>query len=187
MGLLKSILNVAVKAATDAIKEKMEAKEVKDEKSSGYSTSYGNYKKTYTSEHTAPEKTYNNDDDEILITNDYFEDILRTEFTQFTIEKQVPVTNLAGFASEYFQLYENRPLQAYKAEWGQPYTFVLKKAGIPVGVLMTGYGSCHSRQVKYLISRMYAKKMGLPYISFYLDMRNRREYVIDRIRKFMNA
>ena len=188
MGLFKSILDVAVKAATEAIKEKMEGKDAKDEKSGGYNTSYGNYNKSYKSEHTTPEKTtFNDDDDDVLITDDYFEEILHCEFPQYSIEKQVPVTNLAGFAADYFQLYQTRPMQAYKAEWGQPYTFVLKKAGIPVGVLMTGYGSCHSRQVKYLISRMYAKKMGLPYISFYLDMRNRREYVISRIRKFMNA
>ena len=119
--------------------------------------------------------------------NAYFKEILLSEFPTYTIRENVKVTDLAGFANDEFKLYKTRPTQAYKAEWGQPYTFVLKKAGIPVGVLMTGYGSCHSRQVKYLISRMYAKKMGLPYISFYLDMRNRREYVISRIRKFMNA
>ena len=32
---------------------------------------------------------------------------------------------------------------------------------------------------------MYAKKLGIPYINFYTQMPNEREYVIGRIRKLM--
>jgi len=52
---------------------------------------------------------------------------------------------------------------------------------------MLGAGDSHSRKVKYLISRMYAKKMGLPYINFYTQMPNERDYVVERIEKFMKA
>ncbi|MBO4753165.1 MAG: hypothetical protein J5543_01085 [Bacteroidales bacterium] len=182
MGLLKSLFNVAVKAANEYAKQKEEQQKYHKEESH-----YNREERQATSYTSNDANKFEDDFVAPADWNEYFEEILRTEFPQYTIEKQVPVTNLAGFAADYFQLYETRPMQAYKAEWGQPYTYVLKKAGIPVGVLMTGYGSCHSRQVKYLISRMYAKKMGLPYIGFYLDMQNRREYVVGRIRKFMNA
>ena len=116
----------------------------------------------------------------------YFREILDTAFTQYTVREQVAVTEVAGFANDEFQLYKTRPRQAYKAEWGQPYTFVLEQAGTPQGVVMLGKGHSHDSNVKYLISRMYAKKLGIPYINFYTQMPNERDYVIGRIRKFLN-
>ena len=116
----------------------------------------------------------------------YFRGILATDFPQFTIKEHVAVTDLAGFATDEFKLYKSRPTQAYKAEWGQPYTFVLEQAGSIKGVVMLGKGHSHDSNVKYLISRMYAKKLGFPYINFYTQMPNEREYVIGRIRKFLN-
>lgn len=115
----------------------------------------------------------------------YFAEILSTEFPQYSTKRNVPVTELAGFATDEFKLYESRPLQSYKAEWGTPYSFVLYQGGAPAGIVMLGDGSSHSKNVKYLISRMYAKKMGLPYINFYTQYPNERAYVIKRIREFM--
>lgn len=117
----------------------------------------------------------------------YFAEILRSEFPQYSVRQQVPVTELAGFAADEFKLYKTRPLQSYKAEWGQPYDFVLSQGDKPVGVVMLGSGGSHSKNVKYLIARMYAKKLGLPYINFYTQYPNERSYVVERIRKFMNA
>lgn len=117
----------------------------------------------------------------------YFAEILSTEFPQYTTKSNVPVTELAGNATDEFKLYDTRPLQSYKAEWGAPYSFVLYQGGSPVGVVMLGSGSSHSRNVKYLIARMYAKKMGLPYINFYTQCPNERDYVVRRIREFMSA
>lgn len=117
----------------------------------------------------------------------YFAEIISSEFPQYTTKRNVPVTELAGFASDEFKLYETRPLQSYKAEWGAPYSFVLYKEGTPAGVVMLGSGTSHSKNVKYLIARMYAKKMGLPYINFYTQYPNERAYVVKRIRQFMNA
>lgn len=116
----------------------------------------------------------------------YFREILATEFAQYNIRENVPVTEVAGFATDEFQLYKSRPQQAYKAEWGQPYTFVLEQAGSIKGVVMLGKGHSHDSNVKYLIARMYAKKLGFPYINFYTQMPNERDYVIGRIRKFLN-
>ena len=116
----------------------------------------------------------------------YFKEILVTEFPQYTVQENVPVTDLAGYANDEFQLYSTRPRQAYKAEWGQPYSFVLLKNGTPKGVVMLGKGHSHDSNVKYLIARMYAKKLGLHYINFYLQMPNERAYVIQRVNSFIH-
>ena len=115
----------------------------------------------------------------------YFREILATEFPQYSVREKVAVTDVVGFANDEFKLYKTRPTQAYKAEWGQPYTFVLEQAGSIKGVVMLGNGHSHDSNVKYLIARMYAKKMGIPYINFYTQMPNERDYVIGRIRKFL--
>ena len=116
----------------------------------------------------------------------YFKEILMTEFSRYTIKENVAVTEVVGFANDEFKLYKTRPQQAYKAEWGQPYTFVLEQMGSIKGVVMLGNGHCHDSNVKYLIARMYAKKLGIPYINFYTQMPNERDYVISRINKFLN-
>ena len=116
----------------------------------------------------------------------YFRDILRSEFPSYSIREKVPVTDLVGFVSDEAQLYTTRPTQVYKAEWGQPYTFVLESGGTPKAVVMLGNGHSHDSNVKYLIARMYTEKLSLPYINFYTQMPNERNYVIERIRKFLN-
>ena len=96
----------------------------------------------------------------------------------------MPVTELVGYASDEFQLYRTRPCQVYKAEWGKPYSFVIYQAGVPRGIVMLGNGHSHDQNVKYLIARKYAQKMNLPYINFYTQMANERNYVIERIHNF---
>ena len=115
----------------------------------------------------------------------YFREILALECGAYAVREEVPVTDLVGHAEDEFQLYSTRPRQAYKAEWGQPYSFVLYQAGAPKGVVMLGSGHSHDSNVKYLIARMYAKKLGIPYINFYTQMPNERSYVISRLRKFL--
>ena len=117
----------------------------------------------------------------------YFAEILSSAFPQYSVRQNVPVTDLAGNVADEFKLYTTRPQQTYKAEWGEPYTFVLYQGGAPAGVVMLGSGSSHSRNVKFLIARSYAKKMGLPYINFYLQYPNERAYVVERIGKFLNG
>ena len=116
----------------------------------------------------------------------YFKEILLSEFSSYSIREKVKVTDLVGFVSDEEQLYTTRPRQVYKAEWGQPYTFVLESGGSPKAVVMLGNGHSHDSNVKYLIARMYAKKLDIPYINFYTQMDNKRGYVIERIRKFLN-
>ena len=115
----------------------------------------------------------------------YFAGIIAEAFPEYGVAENVPVTDLAGFANDSFQLYETRPYQAYKAEWGAPYTFVLYAGGAPKGIVMLGDGHSHCSNVKYLIARAYAKKLGLPYINFYTQMPNERDYVISRIKRFL--
>lgn len=114
----------------------------------------------------------------------YFREILQTAFPQYTFRENVPVTELAGYVSDEFQLYSTRPRQVYQAEWGKPYSFVMYQAGMPRGIVMLGKGHSHDSNVKYLIARKYAQKMNLPYINFYTQMTNERNYVIERIHKF---
>ena len=116
---------------------------------------------------------------------DYFRGILQAEFPMYDVRENVPVTEIAGPAADVFQLYKTRPAQAYRAEWGQPYTFVLSQAGVPRGVVMLGAGKSHAQNVKYLIARMFAKKCGLPYINFYTQMPNERDYVVSRLHRFL--
>lgn len=169
MGLFKSILDVAVKAASEAIKQQQEQQASKPARPvPADQDAYA--------ERPAPADW-----------NVYFADILSAEFPQYTVSRDVPVTDLAGFATDEFKLYNTRPLQAYKAEWGAPYTFVLYQGGAPAGIVMLGSGHSHDKNVKYLVSRMYAKKLGLPYINFYTQMPNERNYVVGRIKRFMNA
>ena len=187
MGLLRSILGIALKAASDAINEK----ENKDRYNKSEESHYTRDERSATSyraqsaqptqsaqEPIAEERTY-----EQWVA--YFDEIIRTNFPQFNVKQNVPVTDLTGFTADTFQLYETRPYQTYKAEWGQPYTFVLGRGTVSAGVVMLGGGHTHDKNVKYLISRMYCKKLGIPYINFYLQMENERNYVVGRIKDLM--
>lgn len=112
----------------------------------------------------------------------YFREILAKEFPQYSVRENVPVQEVAGNVSAEFQLYPTRPKQAYQAEWGLPYTFVLYNAGTVSGVILVGKRQNQSRNVKFLIAKMYAKKMGIPFVSFYMDAPNERDYVVKRMR-----
>ena len=173
MGFLKSILG---KVADEVIGQIKNA-------TSGYTPAQNTYTSTpkanaYKPDPVRQEKTF-------AESKAYFLDIIRREFPSYSIQENVPVTHLAGEAADEFQLYHTRPRQVYKAEWGEPYTFVLSQGGAPKGIVMLGSGHSHYSNVKYLISRMYAKKLGLPYINFYTQMPNESDYVAERIRKFL--
>ena len=115
----------------------------------------------------------------------YFREIIRVECPGFEVREGVPVTELAGNVADEAQLYKTRPRQVYRAEWGEPYSFVLYQDGVPKGVVMLGDGHSHSANVKYLIARMYTKKLGLPYSNFYTQMPNERSYVASRLHRFL--
>lgn len=116
----------------------------------------------------------------------YFKQILDENFSQYNVMQNVPVQDLVGNVSDEFQLYATRPRQAYKAEWGKPYDFLLCEGSVAKGVIVIGKYQGQYRHVSFLIAKMYAKKLGLPFISFYMDAPNERGYVVNRIRKFMN-
>lgn len=113
----------------------------------------------------------------------YFAGILRNRFPQYTVRENVPVTELTGNVSDVFRLYENRPNQVYRAEWGRPYDFVLYVGGKAAGAVMLGDGHCHSTKVTFLISKMFAKKLNIPYLGFYTQFPNTEDYVVNRIRE----
>lgn len=115
----------------------------------------------------------------------YFKDILTQEFVGCVIRENVPVQDLVGYVADEFQLYATRPRQAYKAEWGKPYNFVLYEGDRIKGVVVIGKRQVECKYVSFLISKMYAKKLGVPFVSFYLDAPNERDYVIERFHKFL--
>ncbi|MBO4671725.1 MAG: hypothetical protein J5640_07800 [Bacteroidales bacterium] len=111
----------------------------------------------------------------------YFGNILRVRFPQYTVKEYVPVPELTGDIDDIFRLYRERPDQVYRAEWGRPYDFVLYSGGIARTAVMLGHDHCHNSNVKYLISKMFAKKLKVPYIGFYTKFPNREDYVVGRI------
>ena len=169
MGLLKSLFDIALKVASDSMKAEPQSTSARQ-----------------TPQQSSPDSGWDVPQRSESEWEDYFSRILGEHFPEFAVKKDVPVTDLAGDVSDSFQLYPTRPHQAYNAEWGKPYTFVLSKGGVPVAVVMLGSGNSHSRKVKFLISRMYAKKLSLPYINFYTDKPNEEGYVVERIRKFIS-
>lgn len=114
---------------------------------------------------------------------DYFRNILKTHFPEYTLKECVPVTELTGDIQESFQLYKNRPSRVYKAEWGKDYDFVLYSDGKPKVIIMLGGGHCHTSHVDFLIAKMFARKINIPYLGFYLEFPNKEDYVIGRIRE----
>ena len=115
----------------------------------------------------------------------YFRQILDENFSQYNVLQNVPVQELVGNVSDEFQLYATRPRQAYKAEWGKPYDFLLCEGSVAKGVIVIGKYQGQYRHVNFLVAKMYAKKLGLPFISFYMDAPNERNYVVNRIHQFM--
>ena len=182
MGLLNKLFNQVSQAApglADQLKKAMEAEltkpkanpESKAQQDFGYDKFGNNPREDYSDQQW----------------RDYFRAIIASQYPLMTIKEDVPVTDIAGYAEDVFQIYETRPQQVYKAEWGQPYTFVLYSGGVPRGVVMLGKGHSHDENVKYLVARKYSQKAGLPYINFYTQMPNEREYVVSRLHRFLGA
>ena len=175
MGLLKNLLKAVAGDAIDKLKENIE--QTVKTNIPQQRPAQPEPQKSYSSEEQ-PERT-------AAEWKAYFRDIIQTSYPGYIVRENVPVTDIAGFVSDEFQLYKTRPRQVYKAEWGQPYTFVMYQGAVPAAVVMLGSGHSHDSNVKYLVSRMFAKKSGLPYINFYTQMPNERDYVVSRIRKFL--
>ena len=115
----------------------------------------------------------------------YFREILQKYFPEYTFKEDYPVDELVGDTYDVFKLYQDRPNQVYKAEWGKPYDFVLYLEGKVVGVIMIGWDHSHNKNVKYLISKMFAKKIKVPYIGFYTNFPNKEDYVCNRIKSII--
>jgi hypothetical protein len=114
---------------------------------------------------------------------EYFRNTLLKNFPQYILKENVPVTELTGDVHDVFKLYKERPNQVYKAEWGKPYDFVLYSGDTPKAVVMLGTGNVHQSKVVYLISKMFAKKLKVPYLGFYLQFPNEESYVVKRVRE----
>jgi len=115
----------------------------------------------------------------------YFREILATEFPQYSVRENVPVQELAGDVSDEFSLWGERTNKVYRAEWGKPYDFVMYQNGLPKAAIVFGRGAQHKHKVKHLISRMYAQKLNMVYIGFYLQFPNYRPYVVNRIKEHL--
>lgn len=182
MGLLKSILNVLTDTVESAVKQATQ----QGQQNPGQTEQPKFQRPVFTPKSQEPEEPVSATADLSAAEQvAYFRNIIRSEFPLNTIRENVPVTDVAGYAADEFKLYETRPYQVYKAEWGQPYTFALYEGAALKGIVMLGDGHTHDQNVKYLIARKYAQKAGVPYINFYTQMQNERSYVVSRIRKFL--
>lgn len=117
---------------------------------------------------------------------EYFRGILNRHFSQYTIQEDVPVTQLTGDTYDVFKLYKTRPNQVYKAEWGRSYDFVIYENGKVKAIIIIGDNRSY-QNVKYLIAKMFAKKLQVPYIGFYKKFANEEDYVVERIKKELEA
>ena len=176
MGLLKSLFGEAAEKALSQVKDAITAAMAEQEKMAA--------SRPAMTETPRPEPVYV--ERTASEWRAFFREIIQTECVGYTFRENVPVTEIAGQVSDEFKLYRTRPTQVYKAEWGEPYTFVLYQGTDPKAVVMLGDGHSHDAKVKFLIARMYAKKAGLPYINFYTQIPNERDYVVGRIRKFLS-
>jgi len=95
---------------------------------------------------------------------EYFAEILASEFSQYEVKENVPVSDIGGIGKAYdFGLYSNGKLVAV----------------IP----LVEHNRDHNRA--YLGGREAAKKENIPFINFYLHMTNERNYVINRIKRLI--
>lgn len=116
----------------------------------------------------------------------YFREILQTEFSQYELRENVPVTSVRGsetLVEEKF--WKDMPRKHYKPEEGRAYDFGMYQLGDLKAVVSLGQGSSHDKKKEYLVSRAYARKAGIPYINFYIQFDNDKPYVVNRIKSMM--
>ena len=113
----------------------------------------------------------------------YFKDVLTTEFPDYTFCENVAVQDLVGPQGASFKLYDTRPVQEYKPEWGLPYSFVAYKGTRVVAAILVVRTKKDYKKVKLLVSKAFMDKLNIPLMVFYADIPNRIEYVVTRVAK----
>jgi hypothetical protein len=94
----------------------------------------------------------------------YFSQILASEFAQYQVRENVPVSEFGGE--------------------GRPYEFALLQEGKIVAFIMLTKMNGASCKL-YRNSADKAKELGIPFINFYTHMYNKRSYVINRIKRML--
>ena len=94
----------------------------------------------------------------------FFADILASEFSEYEVKENVPVSELGGE--------------------GKPYEFGLYKNGKLVAVIpLVEHNRVNNKA--YKDSKEAAAKANVPFINFHLHMPNERDFVIYRINRFI--
>ena len=94
----------------------------------------------------------------------YFAEILASEFGEYQVRRDVPLSEFGGE--------------------GRPYDFGLFKDGKLAAVIVL-VGKNGVRNHPYWNSEKLAASMSVPFINFYTHMPNERNFVIDRIKRFI--
>ncbi|MDR0288011.1 MAG: hypothetical protein LBI03_09960 [Clostridiales bacterium] len=94
----------------------------------------------------------------------YFAQILSSEFNQYQVRENVPVSELGGT--------------------GRPYDFGLYQNGKLVSVVVLAEHN-RTRNQPYWNSEKKAAESNIPFINFYTHMPNKRDFVIYRINHMM--
>ena len=94
----------------------------------------------------------------------YFLEILATEFPQYTLRENIPVSEFGGEGKPYdFGLYQNGSLLA----------------------LVSLVEKREYRTHYFWNSQKKAAEIGMPFIYFFMNMTNPREIVVNRVNRFM--
>jgi hypothetical protein len=94
----------------------------------------------------------------------YFAEILSSEFSQYEVRENVPLSEFGGE--------------------GRAFDFALFEGGQIVAVVIMAKKN-RVRNHHFWNSEKKAKELGVPFINFYTHMENEKDYVINRINRFM--
>ena len=97
-------------------------------------------------------------------TAGYFKEILTSEFADYELREKVSPSELGGD--------------------GRPYDFVLVKGGKIVAVIPLAEHNRTSNSA-WKNARTAAESAKVPFINFHLHMPNKRDFVIDRIKRLL--
>lgn len=115
---------------------------------------------------TATNKNYESDTFPNLKA--YFDDILKNEFSEFTVQENVNARFLFPLSSEKCR----------------PYTYVLYDYGkIKAVIMLTEHNGGNT--VSFKDAKAACLAAGIPFINFFTHFPNEREYVVNRIRSFI--
>ena len=155
MGLFDKLLDKAISHAVDKATNKITGKIEKNE----------------TRQNAASNSQSQTNQKPIIVPENmkaHFDDILKNDFSQYTVKENVPAKEISSNADS-----ESRA-----------YTFVLHKDGQAAAAIMLTPHNRY-RNKGFLGAQNACKQAGIPFINFFTHFPNERNYVVLRIKSFI--